>query len=131
NYDMKFEGPMTMRRGLYQSRNLIAIRLGMELGESQVTEMARRFGITTPIPPYPSIHIGSAEVYPLELVGAYTTFANLGTRTTPNAILRVEDQKGNVLWQAEPRSTQVLPPADTWLMVSMLKDVVIRGTASG
>jgi penicillin-binding protein 1A len=131
NYDMKFEGPMTMRRGLYQSRNLIAIRLGMELGESQVTEMARRFGITTPIPPYPSIHIGSAEVYPLELVAAYTTFSNLGTRTAPNGILRVEDQKGNVLWQAEPRSTQVLPPAETWLMVSMLKDVVIRGTASG
>jgi penicillin-binding protein 1A len=131
NYDNKFEGPMTMRRGLYQSRNLIAIRLGMELGESQVTDMARQFGISTPIPPYPSIHIGSAEVYPLELVAAYTTFANLGARTTPNAILRVEDQKGNVLWQAEPRSIQVLPPAEAWIMVSMLKDVVMRGTASG
>src|SRR6187549_1955332 len=85
NYDLKFQGPMTMRRGLYESRNIIAIRVGMEVGENNVVEMARKFGITTPIPPYPSIHIGSAEVYPLELIGGYTTFANLGTRTTPNA----------------------------------------------
>ena len=130
NYDMKFEGPMTMRRGLYESRNLIAIRLGMELGEQTVVQEARRFGITTPIPPYPSIHIGSAEVYPIELVSAYTTFANLGTRTKPNAIVRVEDQKGNVLWEPQPESESVLSPAEAWIMVSMMKDVVQRGTAA-
>ncbi len=130
NYDNKFEGPMTMRQGLYMSRNLIAIRLGMELGEQAVVDEARRFGISTPIPPYPSIHIGSAEVYPLDLVGAYTTFANLGTRTEPNGIVRVEDQEGNLLWQPSARSTVVLTPSEAWIMVSMMKDVVLRGTAS-
>lgn len=129
NYDLKFLGPMTMRRGLYDSRNLIAIRLGMELGEQTVVDMARRFGITTPIPPYPSIHIGSAEVHPVELIGAYTAFANLGARTEPNAILRVEDQEGNVLWTKQPVSVPVLSTPEAWIMVNMLKDVVLRGTA--
>jgi penicillin-binding protein 1A len=131
NYDLKFLGPMTMRKGLYESRNLIAIRAGMEVGESNVVEMARKFGITTPIPPYPSIHIGSAEVFPIELIGSYTTFANLGTRTTPNAILRVEDQEGNILWQTNPVPVPVMSTPEAWLMVNMLKDVVLRGTAVG
>jgi len=131
NYDLKFQGPMTMRRGLYESRNIIAIRVGMEVGENNGVEMARKFGITTPIPPYPSIHIGSAEVYPLELIGGYTTFANLGTRTTPNAILRVEDSEGNVLWKTKPDSVPVMSTPEAWLTVNMLKDVVLRGTAVG
>ncbi|MFN8582442.1 MAG: PBP1A family penicillin-binding protein [Gemmatimonadaceae bacterium] len=131
NYDAKFEGPMTIRRGLMQSRNLIAIRVGMELGEQTVIDEARRFGITTPVPPYPSIHIGSADVYPLELISGYTTFANLGIRTSPMGILRVEDADGNVLWKPQPRMTTVLSPAEAWLMVSMMKDVVQRGTAAG
>ncbi|HSA56836.1 MAG TPA: PBP1A family penicillin-binding protein [Gemmatimonadaceae bacterium] len=130
NYDLTFEGPMTMRRGLYQSRNLIAIRAGMELGEQTVVDLARQFGLTTPIPPYPSIHIGSAEVYPIELIGAYTVFANLGLHTQPNGIVRVEDQEGNVLWQPEPVPMPVLAAPEAWLMVSMLKDVVLRGTAN-
>ncbi|NUQ13491.1 MAG: PBP1A family penicillin-binding protein, partial [Gemmatimonadaceae bacterium] len=131
NYDLKFLGPMTMRRGLYDSRNLVAIRLGMELGEQTVADMARRFGITTSIPPYPSIHIGSAEVHPLELIGSYTAFANLGTRTAPNAILRVEDQDGNVLWRTSADSTPVMAAPEAWIVVNMLKDVVLRGTAVG
>src|SRR5688572_12694766 len=131
NYDLKFMGPMTMRQGLYESRNLVAIRTGMQVGENNVVEMARRFGITTPIPPYPSIHIGSAEVYPLELIAGYTTFANLGTRTKPNAILRVEDSEGNILWQTKPDSVPVLTSSEAWIMVDMLKDVVLRGTAVG
>lgn len=131
NYDMKFEGAMTMRHGLAQSRNLVAIRMGMELGEQAVIDEARRFGITTPIPPYPSIFIGSADVYPLELIGSYSTFANLGSRVAPNAILRVENQEGEVLWAPRPARTQVLSPGEAWLMVSMMKDVVLRGTAAG
>ena len=131
NYDLKFLGPMTMRHGLYESRNIIAIRAGMEVGEDNVIATARKFGLTTPIPPYPSIHIGAAEVHPIELIGGYTTFANLGTRTTPNAILRVEDQEGTVLWQTKPDSVQVMSTAEAWLMTNMLKDVVLRGTAVG
>jgi penicillin-binding protein 1A len=130
NFDSKFEGPMPMRRGLYQSRNLVAIRIGMELGEQTVIDEARRFGITAPIPPYPSIHIGSADVHPLEMVASYSTFANLGVRTAANAIVRVESQEGQVLWQPAVSRTSVLSPAEAWLMVNMMKDVVLRGTAN-
>lgn len=131
NYDLKFEGAMPMRRGLMQSRNIIAIRVGMEMGEQAVIDEARRFGITTPIPPYPSIFIGSADVYPLELIASYGTFANLGSRVAANAIVRVENQNGDVIWQPRPTRTQVLSPGEAWLMVSMMKDVVQRGTAAG
>ncbi|HEY3287085.1 MAG TPA: penicillin-binding protein 1A [Gemmatimonadaceae bacterium] len=131
NYDMKFEGPMVMRRALYMSRNVPAIRLGMELGEQSVVDMARKFGLTTPIPEYPSIHIGSSDVIPMQMVAAYSTFANLGWRVAPLAILRVEDAAGKVLWKAELSREQVLTPEESWLMVDMMKDVLRRGTAAG
>ncbi len=131
NYDLKFEGPMILRRALYQSRNMPAIRLGMELGEQSVVDMARKFGITTPIPEYPSIHIGSADVYPLQMVAAYSTFANLGWRVSPIAILRVDDAKGKELWKPEIVREQVLTPEESWLMVDMMKDVLRRGSAAG
>ena len=130
NYDLKFEGKMPMRRALYLSRNLAAIRLGMELGEQSVIDMARRFGITSPIPPYPSIHIGAASVYPIEMVGAYTTFANLGQRAVPTGIVRVENAKGDVLWVPEVQRVPVLSTEEAWLMVDVMKDVVTRGTAA-
>jgi penicillin-binding protein 1A len=129
NYDGKFEGPIPLRRALYNSRNLPAIRVGMELGEPTVIAMARRFGITTQIPPYPSIHIGAADVYPVELISSYSTFANLGTRSDAIAIRRVENQKGEVLWEPTPERSPVLSPAAAWIMVSMMKDVVLRGSA--
>src|SRR5687768_12102051 len=131
NYDGKFEGPITMRRALYMSRNLPAIRMGMELGEQNVIGMAKRFGISSTIPPYPSIHIGSADVFPIEMISAYTTFANLGVRTAANAIRRVENQRGEVLWEPQPVRAQVLSSPEAWIMVNMMKDVVIRGTAAG
>jgi len=92
--------------------------------------MARQLGITTPIPPYPSIHIGSADVYPLEMISAYTTFATLGVRATPFGITRVEDASGHVIFQANPQRYVVLSPEEAWLMVDMMKDVVRRGTAA-
>jgi penicillin-binding protein 1A len=131
NYDMKFEGAMTMRRGLAQSRNLVAIRAGMELGEHAIIQTARQFGISTPVPPYPSIHIGAADVYPLQMIGAYSVFANLGSRVLPNGILHVENARGEVLWRPQRTRTQVMAAAEAWLMVDMMKDVVQRGTAAG
>jgi penicillin-binding protein 1A len=129
NFDGKFMGPITMRRGLYLSRNLAAINTGEELGVRTVINEARNFGITTPIPPYPSIYIGSADVYPLEMIAAYTTFANLGVRAQPHAILRVENANRQVIWRPRVRQTQVMSREEAWLMVSMMKDVVQRGTA--
>jgi penicillin-binding protein 1A len=129
NYDRRFEGGMSMRRALYQSRNIPAVRMGMELGEQSVVDMSRRLGITTPIPAYPSIHLGAADVYPLELVAAYTPFATLGTRTVPSAIVRVENARGEVLWEATPQRFDVMSPEEAWLVTDMLRDVVRRGTA--
>ncbi|MDQ2666171.1 MAG: PBP1A family penicillin-binding protein [Gemmatimonadota bacterium] len=131
NYDLKFEGPMPMRRGLYQSRNIIAIKVGMELGTQSVIDMARKFGITTPIPPYPSINIGAADVYPIEMIAAYSAFATLGTRASPIAIVRVENSKGDVLWEPSATRAPVMSPEEAWLMVSMMKDVIRKGTAAG
>jgi penicillin-binding protein 1A len=131
NYDGKYEGPMPMRRGLYQSRNIVAIKVGMELGEQSVIDMARKFGLSTPIPPYPSIHIGAADVYPIEMIAAYSAFATLGTRSSPVAIVRVENARGDVLWEPAPVRAPVMSPEESWLMVSMMKDVVQRGTAAG
>src|SRR6476469_4783836 len=131
NYDLKFLGEIPLRQSLYESRNVSTIRLGMELGEQSVINEARNFGITTPIPPYPSIHIGAADVYPIELISAYTAFANLGVRATPNAILRVENQKGEILWQPTPTRSQELSPEEAWIMVDIMKDVIRRGSAAG
>lgn len=130
NYDLKFMGPMPLRKALYMSRNLAAIRTGMAVGADAVISMARRFGIRTPIPPYPSVFIGSADVYPLEMIGAYSVFANLGLRTTPHAIVKVENAQGVVVWQPQLAREAVLSPEESWLMVSMMKDVVVRGTAA-
>jgi penicillin-binding protein 1A len=129
NYDQTFEGRITMRRALYQSRNLPAIRLAMELGEQGVVDMAKQFGITTRIPPYPSIALGSADVHPIEMIASYATFANLGWRVPPTPILRVETFDGRVLFDAEPERVQVLSREEAWLMVDMMKDVVNRGSA--
>ncbi len=130
NYDLKFEGRVTMRRALYQSRNLPAIRLTMELGESGVVDMAKAFGLTTRVPPFPSIALGSADVFPLEMVAAYSTFANLGWRVPSTPILRVETLDGRRLFEANPERVQVMGREESWIMVDMMKDVVNRGSGT-
>jgi len=122
-------GQIPMRQALYLSRNLATIKLGMQLGEQTVIGEARRYGITTPLRPYPSIHIGANGVIPLEMISAYTAFATLGARAYPLGILRVEDSHGNILWQPPVRREDVMDPAHTWLLVDMMKDVIHRGTA--
>jgi len=131
NFEGDFAGKIPMRRALYQSRNVPTIKLGLELGVQSVIDEARRFGLTTPIPGYPSIFIGAADVYPIEMVAAYSAFATLGTRAQPMAITRVEDAKGNVLWEPQPTRVPVMSPEEAWLMVSVMKDVIQRGTAAG
>ncbi len=131
NYDGKYEGRMTLRRALYQSRNIPTIKLGLEVGVENVLDMARRFGVTTSVRPVPSVSIGAADVVPLEMVAAYTAFATNGQRAAPQSILRVEDRQGNIIWQPAPRRFQVLEPAVAWLITDVLRDVVRRGTAAG
>jgi penicillin-binding protein 1A len=124
DYDDTTLGTIPMRMSLYLSRNLSTIKLGMALGEQTVIGEARRYGITTALPPYPSIHIGAKGVKPLEIISAYTAFANLGTRVEPVGITRIEDQQGNILYQSTVKREQVMDPEHSWLMLDMLRDVM-------
>jgi len=116
-------GMIPMREALYLSRNLATIKLGQTLGPETVIGEARNYGITTPLPGYPSIYIGAKGVKPIEIIDAYTAFATLGTRAEYVGILRVEDRQGNILWQPAVRRETVMDSSHAW------KDVIRRGTA--
>lgn len=128
NFSNRFEGPMTIRTGLMRSQNMIAIKLADEVGLESVAQTARRMGIRSEIERFPSTAIGAAEVIPIQMAEAYSTFANMGTKVRPFPILRVEDAQGNILWDPQPERTQVLDPLVARIMVSMLKGVVDGGT---
>ncbi len=131
NSDDKFLGNITLREALTLSRNPVAVQLWMKYGADSIIALARRFGITTPISPYPASAIGASEVQPLEFVAAFTAFANLGTPVIPRFVYRVDDPSGKTLWSQETRS---LPPAMdprvTFILRDMMRDVVDRGTAT-
>ncbi len=121
---------LSVRTALAISSNHAAVRLGRWLGEDRVASMGKRLGLTTDIPPYPSIFLGSAEVIPAELVAAYSVFGNGGYRVEPHLIRRVEDRTGNVLWEAQDPRRQVLDPGVAFLTLTLLEEVVNTGTAS-
>jgi penicillin-binding protein 1A len=131
DYDDTTLGLIPMRQSLYLSRNLSTIKLGMALGEQTVIGEARRYGITTPLPPYPSIHIGAREMKPIELIAAYSTFANSGVRVEPIGIQRIEDRQGNILYQSTIKREQVMDPEHNWLMLDMLRDVMRCQSGTG
>lgn len=130
NYEEEFSGPITIREGLRRSINMIAIKLGMEVGLETVSQYARRLGIRTEVPPYPSTSIGAATVIPMEMAEAYTPFANWGAKVRPYPIRRVEDAGGRVLWEARPERTQVLDTLVSAIMISLLQDAANRGTGA-
>ena len=127
NFDGSFNGQMTMRTGFGKSRNLVAIRLGREIGEPAVIGEALRFGISTPMSRVPSIHIGAASVIPLEMASAYTGFATLGVRAAPIGILRVEDENGNIVWEPQVRTDRVIDEEHMWLVTNMMEGVLKPG----
>ena len=124
DYDDTTLGMIPMRQSLFLSRNLSTIKLGMSIGEQTVVGEARRYGITTALRAYPSIHIGANAVKPIEIVAAYSSFANLGTRVEPIGIQRIEDRDGNILYQSTVKREQVMDPEHSWLMLDMLRDVM-------
>lgn len=131
NFTNDFQGPMTLRQALRQSTNTVAIKLAWEeVGIQTVVQTARRMGIRTAVPPFPSTAIGAAEVIPMEMVEAYSTFATLGTKVRPFPILRVENAEGEVLWEPRPERAAVMDTLAARVTVSMLQDVVDRGTAT-
>ena len=130
NADDKFLGDMTLREALTLSRNPVAVQLWMKYGADSIIALARRFGITTPISPYPASAIGASEVQPLEFVAAFTALDNLGTPVIPRFVYRVEDRAGKTVWSQEVRSLPpALDPRVTFILRDMMRDVVERGTA--
>jgi penicillin-binding protein 1A len=132
NSDGEFLGPITMRDGLAKSRNVVAVQVAERVGMDSVIAMARRLGITSPIARYPSSAIGASAVQPLDLVAAYSAFANGGARVEARFITRIEDRSGGVVWQnpiAQPQ--QVLDARIAFVVRDMMRDVVERGTATG
>lgn len=125
NYDKKFKGPMTLREGLKQSRNLISIKLADELGPPLIRSYARNMGISTPIQAIPSIGVGTSEVLLLDLVAAYAVFPNRGIYVEPMAISRLESKDGAVFFARESGPKQeVLRPAVAVVVADMLRSVV-------
>lgn len=122
------EEELSVRDALALSSNAAAVRVGEAVGIGRVVRQAERLGITTPVPEYPSIFLGAAEVIPAELTAAYATFANGGVRVAAHLITRIEDPEGRVLWRAETRGTRALDPGVAFLMVDAMRDVVDRGT---
>jgi penicillin-binding protein 1A len=129
NYDEKFEGNITLRRALAQSRNIPALKLADKLGIKKVIEYAGRFGITAKLPPYLPVALGSAEITLMEQTSAYSVFPNDGVRVTPRYIIRVTDYEGRVLEEDFPDVKDVIGANTARTMTSMLREVVLHGTA--
>jgi penicillin-binding protein 1A len=128
NYDEKFEGRITLRRALADSRNIPAVRLLEQDGIENVIDLARKFGITSPLPPYPSLALGAADLTLWEHTSAFTVFPDDGIHIQPHYIRRVTSYDGALLEEARPDVTDVIPPAVARTMVAMLEDVVNFGT---
>ncbi len=128
NFSGTFRGPITLREALTRSVNVVAVKVALRIGIETAAQFAHRMGITTEVPPFPSTAIGAAAVRPIELVQVYTTFANLGVRVTPRPILRIENAEGEVLWESTVDREEVLDENTSWIMVSMMRDVVDHGS---
>ncbi|MDO9218826.1 MAG: penicillin-binding transpeptidase domain-containing protein, partial [Lacisediminimonas sp.] len=136
NYDGKYEGPMSMRRGLTKSKNMVSIRILHKIGAKYGQEYATRFGFDAEKnPPYLTLALGAGAVTPMQMASAYTVFANGGYKVSPYLITKITDSTGRVLSQAAPEkagdeANRVIDARNAFLMDSMLKDVVKQGTAT-
>src|SRR5258706_4422610 len=128
NYDEKFEGMITLRRALEGSRNVPAVKLAEKIGMNSVIDMARRFGITSALPPYLPVTLGAADLNLLEHTSAFTVFPDDGIRIDPHMIRRVATYDGALLEQAHPAVHDVVAPDVARTMTAMLADVVQFGT---
>jgi penicillin-binding protein 1A len=128
NYDLKFEGRITLRRALADSRNVPAVRLLEHVGVQNTIDMARRFGITSPLPPYLPLALGAADLSLLEHTSAFTVFPDDGIHIEPHDIRRVTSYDGAVLEEPRPNVKDVVQPDVARTMTAMLEEVVQFGT---
>jgi penicillin-binding protein 1A len=128
NYDEKFEGTITLRRALAQSRNIPALKLADRLGIKTVIDYARKFGVTSNIPPYLPIALGSADLTLMEQTSAFSVFPDDGVRIVPRYITKVTDYDGRVLEEDFPDVKDVISAKTARTLTSMLREVVQHGT---
>ncbi len=128
NYDHQFWGPITLRKALVNSRNVVTVKLLDEIGTSYVISFARRLGISSQLTPTLSLALGASGVTLSELLTAYTPFANLGERADPYLIEKVYDRKGNLMEEHQPRREKVISPQTAYIMTHILQGVVEEGT---
>ena len=130
NYDRQFQGPISLRRALEQSRNVPTVRLMNALGPRQVIQYAQKLGISSTIPPYLSSALGAGEATLLEITNAFSLFPNQGVRMTPYEIVSVRDREGNALEENRPVPTEAIRADTAYVMTSLLRGVVQHGTAA-
>lgn len=130
NYEPWFEGPTPMRTAIARSINLVAIRVMEAVGPDAVVRLARDLGIESHLEPTLALSLGASEITPLELAGAYATFAGGGRYEAPRLILAIDGPDGKRLpLPGPPPGRDVLTPAEAYVVTSLLTSVVTQGTA--
>jgi penicillin-binding protein 1A len=135
NFDGKFEGPMTLRRGLEKSKNMISIRILQSIGAPYAQNWITRFGFEADKhPAYLPMALGTGSVTPLQMASAYSVFASGGYRVNPLLISKITDTKGRVLNESVPpvlnESMRTLDARNAFVMDTLLQSVALRGTAA-
>lgn len=128
NYYGKYSGIVTIQRAVELSINIPAVKTFMMVGADQVVDFARRSGITAPLPPYPSLSLGSAGVSPLELTAAYNVFANQGVYVKPRLVRRVTDATNKVLEENFPDVSEATTAQVAYLLTHVMQGTIDRGT---
>jgi penicillin-binding protein 1A len=129
NSDNKYGGILTLYQGLANSVNVVSAYLMKQIGPQPMIEMARRMGISSKLDPYPSLCLGVPDISVYEMTSAYSTFANKGTSSRPQYLLRITDNRGSILQEFTSRHTEVVSDQVAYVMVKMLQNVVKFGTA--
>jgi len=131
NFKEEYLGQVTLRQAITKSLNIATIKLAEQVGYDKVAEFAQRLGLNELIKPYPAMAIGSFEITPLEMVRAYTAFANEGKLSELLPVLEVRDNKSNPVLIKHRESRQVLTPQIAFLITSLLQSVINNGTGAG
>jgi penicillin-binding protein 1A len=130
DYDGKYEGAITLRHAIEESRNVPAVRTMDQIGPKHVVEYARRFGFQGPMEPYLSLALGAAEASLTEVTTAYSVFPNQGVLMRPYEILKIVDRQGNLLEENRPQPHDAIRADTAYVMTSLMRGVVQRGTAA-
>lgn len=130
NSDGKYGGTLSLRQGLQNSVNTVSAYLMHEMTPEAVAKLVQSMGVKSDIPLQPSICLGSADISLIEMVGAYTTYANKGVHTEPLFVTRIEDRNGNVLQDLVAQRNEALDEQTAYVMVELLRQVVLGGTAA-